>query len=951
MKKLLTTALLAATLAGSCYAYNVENELTWYQGSSFTSKTRIDNMTVKSLARVYGMFETTAGLTINADNENPKKATVTGPNGYSFSTSITQPSKYSSDGSTLEMQPGIMFNCSNKVAGLGLTTPGEYTCSIPAGAFTVNGEANDAFSVKFTVVDNTVYTPTDFDFSVSPDPSLSVDQIKDVTLTINNLNSEGKPLYAHKGVSPTLKTTLTTPSGDVDCTVVTTSAMTGKLAWKISVPAGTDFSTAGKYTITVPEGMLRLTGQNVKGDFTNTAYKITYNVTGNASKPEEPTTELTWRTGTTYLASKAVENGIVQQLEMLYGVAPTGKTLRVNSGRPMSTISGPENYSKEAEITQVMGYDYSGTEPVMTEQNAFSISCMSASGTSVKVPGVYTINIPAGAFSIDGTNNDAIELKIEVKNQRTYQTANLVLNVSPDPSLPLEKLVYFEVSFNNIQEKDGKEERIYTTNSVVYGAKGTVTKLGGSSVEIPFKTNGLVVNPSRNIGYKLDFDEVKVAFKEDGVYDVVIPAGQMELCTENGTWYTNAEIKYRYTVGNGSTDIQYTDKKPAISPKEGEVNALAGIRLDAYDMSPLYLYLNTTDSFKLTLADGTVKDVKPTTYPSGAMLDFFFDEIYTAPGTYKLSIPKGSYMYINNDNPAERYLTNGFDIEYTVKGGETADLAFSLSSADGDELSTEKVNDTYKINHVYLKFNETVTPTEMIMSKVTDPEEVVTYARTSWSSGNQRFMIDLGVTAKKPGVYTIEVPAGAAMNADGKFNEKISFRINYLEQKTEGIPCTSNPENGMDVAKLDKIYINAPAGYKKISPALGGITKTYLYNDAFKDDKDKTQMAYLHQENDTRLSITLDKEVTEKGDYTLEIPAGSILGVKDDGTQVLSSAMTFVWGVRDLGAVEGIGIDGVDSFDVYDMNGVNILKNGTKDDLNRLGKGVYIINGRKYILR
>ncbi|MDE5929532.1 MAG: hypothetical protein K2H03_03525, partial [Muribaculaceae bacterium] len=168
-----------------------------------------------------------------------------------------------------------------------------------------------------------------------------------------------------------------------------------------------------------------------------------------------------------------------------------------------------------------------------------------------------------------------------------------------------------------------------------------------------------------------------------------------------------------------------------------------------------------------------------------------------------------------------------------------------------------------------------------------------------------------------------------------------------IDQKTEDIEFTTNPESGTNVSSLLEIEINAPAGVKELKRYLTGITKTYFYNDA---DRDNRQMRYLQAVSATTLKVTLNEEVTEIGDYTLEVPAESIVCVKDDNTQVMAAATAFYWSIRNSGAVS-VGMDADDSYNVYDLNGVCIVKNGSVEDLDNLAKGVYIINGKKFIIR
>ncbi len=125
---------------------------------------------------------------------------------------------------------------------------------------------------------------------------------------------------------------------------------------------------------------------------------------------------------------------------------------------------------------------------------------------------------------------------------------------------------------------------------------------------------------------------------------------------------------------------------------------------------------------------------------------------------------------------------------------------------------------------------------------------------------------------------------------------------------------------------------------------------SYFYND---EDRDNRQMQYLAATNSPDcLMITLDEKIdgNKPGDYTWEIPAGSIIGVKEDGSQVMATAMKFFWSIRPVGVVS-VGMDKEAVYNVYDINGVSVIRNGKAEDLDNLDKGVYIINGKTFIIR
>lgn len=253
------------------------------------------------------------------------------------------------------------------------------------------------------------------------------------------------------------------------------------------------------------------------------------------------------------------------------------------------------------------------------------------------------------------------------------------------------------------------------------------------------------------------------------------------------------------------------------------------------------------------------------------------------------------------------------------------------------------------MDYVFLTFAEDVSPVEMNYTKLIYPDGSVHYARTTWSTGAKRFMINiLDLYPKQYGTYKVSVPAGICYNGNGQFNNAIDFELNFMDRNMVDINCTVDPESGSTVSSLTTISLFAPSDYKEIYPTNGGITMTYFYND---DDPEARTMYYLKTVNETTMSITLDNEIKEIGDYTWSIPADAVRGVKNDGTQVIGNAMAFFWSIRESGVVNPIG-DGADTlYTVYTLDGTLVLDKVKAEDLNRLGKGMYVINGRTYILR
>lgn len=931
MRKFLTTVLLAS-IAGLCFAAGTADKIRWYSGSSFATKVLINNMSVTALGTVHGMFEN--GETIKV--KDGYKAQISGPNGYSHSATISQQPVKIENGEVVEYANGIKFTCNSGVSPL--KTEGAYNVSIPEASFTVDGTPNEAFTVTFYVADTRTYEKIDIDFSVNPNPAAEYDQLQDVIFTMSNKDANDKTLYQSLGVNPASKVTLATPAGKtIECAFGTTSTTASNLAYKATVPLGTDFSTPGTYTLTIPEGTIKHASQNSPTYYTNNAITVKYSISGNGQSTSVAD-RIKWYAGSTYQQKQTINNNTIQSLSRLFGMIEDGATVKVLN-RPQATVTGPD-HNITAEINQVRAWDDEAQSTV--DLPGFQINCQGTSSTSIKVPGEYTVSIPAGAFTVNGTPCDAFSYSVIVQDMRTYKPFPGTFTVSPDLDA-IQSLTYFRLSYD-INDSEGN--RLYGRENVQPGAYGTVTKKGGKSTKLDFKTDAGTFGSIH--AFKLVFPG-DFAFSEDGEYTINIPAGQMIIGSEtNDEWYTNEELNYSFRLGNpGPSDPTYSTTLPAISPAQGEIPAFAGVQFESPDIDNYSMVLcpqgNTPVKFSVTLPDGSKEDFEPSSSPNLAYINVPFNKVYTESGTYKLNVPRGSFKYV--DNTGKEWLTSGFDVTYSVKGGTLTGMDYTLATTDS-EIPSEGAT-LYKLDYIYVKFAGNVTPTDMLYSKVEYPDNSVKYLRTTWSSSNQRFMIDFGFPKQK-GTYKVSFPSGAARNDNGEFNKGFDFTINFIEKNTIDMACTTNPENGSTVGELFVLYLDAPAGYSEIKPYLGGITKTYFYNN---DDREKRQMQYLKTSSSpTRLMITLDEAVKDKGDYTWEIPAESVLGVQTDGTQVIATPMAFFWSVRE-GGVVSVGMDKDASYDVYDLNGVSVIRNGSAEDLDKLDKGTYIINGKTFIIR
>ena len=98
----------------------------------------------------------------------------------------------------------------------------------------------------------------------------------------------------------------------------------------------------------------------------------------------------------------------------------------------------------------------------------------------------------------------------------------------------------------------------------------------------------------------------------------------------------------------------------------------------------------------------------------------------------------------------------------------------------------------------------------------------------------------------------------------------------------------------------------------------------------------------------TEITLVLDKELSDNGTYLLSIPEAYFAIGEEFGAKT-SYAVAYEFEITEGSAVESIA--GETSFTVYNVAGILILDGADADAVRALPAGLYIINGKKYVIR
>lgn len=215
------------------------------------------------------------------------------------------------------------------------------------------------------------------------------------------------------------------------------------------------------------------------------------------------------------------------------------------------------------------------------------------------------------------------------------------------------------------------------------------------------------------------------------------------------------------------------------------------------------------------------------------------------------------------------------------------------------------------------------------------------------------------------GVYKFVIPEGAMLTADGAPNKAIELTYTVTEIVISGeVGHVFTPAETEVVTDLKKISLTLEAGYVNyvgngaVTLALpNGTELTAKYpglSGGFVNGEEVEAAAGDPNCNTLTWEFGDANTVWAEGEYTLTVPA-DMIAVNIPGFDEWSMEPNYVgctgkWTVSSTVGV--IGIFGDDAeYNIYNTNGAAVILNGTAADVKALNKGVYVINGRTFIIR
>lgn len=268
-----------------------------------------------------------------------------------------------------------------------------------------------------------------------------------------------------------------------------------------------------------------------------------------------------------------------------------------------------------------------------------------------------------------------------------------------------------------------------------------------------------------------------------------------------------------------------------------------------------------------------------------------------------------------------------------------------ILGGDGEVIFNGGINESYTVPEKIILYKNGREP----VATVTSIEPIIPEDQEdNWSYVPVEMKLTLDTEITDNGNYRLHIPANYFILGSGMSNVN-SKETSVFYTIDQPIKVTVVPEDNSTVEGLKEITIGCESGIDV--PGMGTIQLLNAQNEVVASATGEDCELLLPEDAGpwdpyTSVTIKLDQKVTENGTYKLVIPAGFFYLGENYAN---SDEMTFTYSINASGihsiATESKGVV------VYTIDGKFILKSSDAKDVKNLKKGLYIVNGKKMMVK
>lgn len=761
----------------------------------------------------------------------------------------------------------------------------------------------------------------------------------------------------------------------------------GSSEWVLSVEAGMTYKIknamqyAGDFTVTVTfeEDADAITG--TADPATGTAHDVLTSTLINPDKEEQ-------------LGVKNTKYPITVTLSKPVGFV----SARWNDGKDYSTTVRGHNYDIAVEYTRVTSGEGGGTtsgdvvpEYYLGEQTSATWNIgpeiptdngATTQSWTLYDDREYTLTLTLWNSQLDWEQNGTPIGVVTIKYTGTtpaiqYSTIKLV-ECFPNPNLTNPKDENLMLSWADERDQamlvfDGEIGRVEAgvaggqgmgetpcdVSYIYYGeSDGNITKTA-VLVKIPEQSDMMTGNPAADVTVNV------YAYDKNGrgLDDTDPLYGQFNKTTNK------YELSFPFSDGRiNPTSLNYTSRTPENQYVQSLTDVTLGfgtpvlVNPDAHEMAGLY----QGDEKVADIAFTTTYDGDKDTSPSSVKMTFIEvgslkvdgetgaesgTPVALEEGDYELRLPELVFgnSYISWDTP----WTNGLqgigecNPEWNFKYSIVESLPEFVSAdpapyvAGSDEYN-ESLPETITATFSEAIGEATATVRYGMNSVAEVPAENITIDGTNVTVAMPaEALTGMSVILNLRAVTTAGVPV---TYGDQEGLVRLTYQLNPAQLSVE-----YSPESGTTVKSLAEIIVTGDV-------AIANGETTLSVKDAQGQEVTVATIGYTRAdgsfiEDMNQLCILLDKEITEAGTYTIEIPE-KVIWSNDDPDNLWNAAITLTYTVDPTATgIDNAQAGNVTEVDVYSVDGALFAKGVKSNELKTLPAGVYVVNGRKIAIR
>lgn len=274
---------------------------------------------------------------------------------------------------------------------------------------------------------------------------------------------------------------------------------------------------------------------------------------------------------------------------------------------------------------------------------------------------------------------------------------------------------------------------------------------------------------------------------------------------------------------------------------------------------------------------------------------------------------------------------------------------FTIEPADGAELESISTITFGYANGISINWGGTTEPitiynkgTREIVATFTQ-DDVVFEEGDDWWSAPESGSVTLATPITEAGSYTVNVPQDFFMlGTDMQTSTSKATTANYIIKGSETpADVTISPEAG-EVTEIPERLTVTFAKYETVSN---------LNDPTLTDENGNSYPVHFEYGIEfNQLDVILDNgAITAAGTYTLTIPVGAVELGDPDNVNTEEIVFVYVIGIPDsinsiIGTENG-------KANVYSINGTLLLHDADATAIKALSKGLYIINGKKVVIK